>query len=138
MPSGKSLQGCALSDFMGGDEDRERFKEVVSGYSANSSAGLSPSMLSIYMRDAIGNSIKTILYHVPYRSIAGRCLGGWSLGSVGPPPLRTLLRPPQKTVHHQPPCGPSMRLSQHFMPVAPIRGDWRPESCVRLSSGLAA
>jgi len=70
--TGKSLQGCALSDFMGGDEDRERFKEVVSGYSANSSAGLSPSMLSIYMRDAIGNSIKTILYHVPYRSIAGR------------------------------------------------------------------
>lgn len=65
--SGKSLQGCALSEFVVAGEDRRLFEDALA-----CPEGLSPRMLTVRLRDAVGGGIRTVLYHVPYLSIAGR------------------------------------------------------------------
>jgi len=65
-----STQGCAFSDILAGGEDQRSFEQIVVS-SADQGADLSPSVFSINVRDSVGNSIRTVVHHIPYRNIVG-------------------------------------------------------------------
>mmetsp|Transcript_116605 Transcript_116605/g.336819 ORF Transcript_116605/g.336819 Transcript_116605/m.336819 type:complete len:583 (-) Transcript_116605:127-1875(-) len=68
---GMALKGRPLVDFLASDQDRRRFEEAVARC-IDEAGELQPMMLSVGLRDCIGNIIPAVLYHVPYRSLAGR------------------------------------------------------------------
>lgn len=80
-----STQGCAFSDILAGGEDQRSFEQIVVS-SADQGADLSPSVFSINVRDSVGNSIRTVVHHIPYRNIVGHVhhLVGLSEDSAGP------------------------------------------------------
>eukprot|EP00429_Kryptoperidinium_foliaceum_P013373 CAMPEP_0176040030 /NCGR_PEP_ID=MMETSP0120_2-20121206/19846_1 /TAXON_ID=160619 /ORGANISM="Kryptoperidinium foliaceum, Strain CCMP 1326" /LENGTH=599 /DNA_ID=CAMNT_0017373425 /DNA_START=108 /DNA_END=1907 /DNA_ORIENTATION=+ len=69
--SGKSLQGCAFRDFLAGKEDRDTFQRAVNS-GGDDEVVLSPSLFGVSVRDAIDNTIRVAVHHVPYRSLTGR------------------------------------------------------------------
>jgi len=67
--TGRPLKGIALSSFIGNSFDREALEETLR--KGREGVNSMPSMLSLRLRDAIGNSVRVALYQVPYTSVSG-------------------------------------------------------------------
>mmetsp|Transcript_61063 Transcript_61063/g.176911 ORF Transcript_61063/g.176911 Transcript_61063/m.176911 type:complete len:619 (-) Transcript_61063:139-1995(-) len=69
--SPRSLQGESLAQCIFASEDRKRFQELVAAARDREDGRPAPSMLTVHLRDSIGNAVKVDLFHVPYWHVNG-------------------------------------------------------------------
>jgi len=71
---GQCTEDRNCMSFIEGGDDLQRFEEGIKQFRGESppDEALVPGMIHAGMRDALGNRIPTIFYHVPYRTLAGR------------------------------------------------------------------
>jgi len=67
----KSTKGGDLTHFLACEEDKGRFVDFAKPPTQGEGEA-SPGMISMEMRDGLGNVIRVVLYHLPFRSISGR------------------------------------------------------------------
>jgi len=70
--SGKSLKGAPLMNFVASDaDDQERFRAGIDS-NVQPEGGSRAGMFAGRLRDALGNSIAIMVYHVPYHTISAQ------------------------------------------------------------------